>query len=101
MAALARSSDQPAKKTCCCAERRKAMPGLSRQSEHHGHDQHHVGHSHGAGCAPTNDNAVRDPVCGMVVDPHTTQHRYNTKGGRTTSAQMAAEKNLSLTRRST
>src|SRR4051794_15065267 len=80
MTALARSSDQPAKKTCCCAERRMAHAGPETSERNHGHDQHHVRHSHAADAAPINDNAVRDPVCGMVVDPRTTQHRSQYQG---------------------
>ena len=44
----------------------------------HGHsdmaDSGHHGHAH--------ENGVRDPVCGMMVDPHTARHRYD-HGGRT------------------
>ena len=45
----------------------------------HGHAGHAHGHAHGdqAGIA-ANDagaNHVKDPVCGMMVDPHTTRHR--------------------------
>src|SRR6185369_12971511 len=39
----------------------------------------HSGHGHAAAAKP--DNGVRDPVCGMTVDPHTTVHRH-THGGR-------------------
>ncbi|TAJ33455.1 heavy metal translocating P-type ATPase [Bosea sp. (in: a-proteobacteria)] len=43
--------------------------------QHHGghrhddHSHHHHGHSHGAG------ESVKDPVCGMTVDPATAKHR--------------------------
>lgn len=57
----------------------------------HGHHDHaHNGHSHGheqgAHDAPhgaeasTNADTVKDPVCGMVVDPHTTRHRAHHAG---------------------
>src|SRR3954469_25896341 len=41
----------------------------------------HGGHAHGpAGDASGTAERVRDPVCGMVVDPHTTPHRYQHAG---------------------
>ena len=45
------------------------------QHDHH-HDHHHTGHNHGGGscCSahakPAADAVVRDPVCGMTVDPN-------------------------------
>jgi P-type Cu+ transporter len=45
--------------------------------EHHGHEHHaHHGHDHAAAAA----GGVLDPVCGMTVDPHTTQHRHAYQG---------------------
>ena len=38
----------------------------------------HSGHGH-AGTARTG-NGVKDPVCGMTVDPHTTTHRHTHQG---------------------
>src|SRR6266851_2242439 len=44
----------------------------------HGHDHSHpAAHGHGAA-----ENGVRDPVCGMTVDPQKTPHRHD-HGGRT------------------
>ena len=41
----------------------------------------HGGHAHGpAGDASGTAERVRDPVCGMAVDPHTTPHRYQHAG---------------------
>ena len=34
----------------------------------------HSGHGHAV--APKTGNGVKDPVCGMTVDPHTTPHRH-------------------------
>ena len=34
----------------------------------------HSGHGHAGAAKP--DNGVKDPVCGMTVDPHTTAHRH-------------------------
>ena len=41
----------------------------------------HGGHAHGpAGDASGTGERVRDPVCGMAVDPHTTPNRYQHAG---------------------
>ena len=45
----------------------------------HGHAQGHA-HDH-ATVAPDNAHKVKDPVCGMMVDPHTTRHKAE-HGGR-------------------
>src|SRR5690349_18295468 len=39
--------------------------------DHHGHDHGHIAVAEGG---------VRDPVCGMTVDPHTAKHRHQHKG---------------------
>ena len=44
------------------------------------HDHGHAGHHQAASSAAT--DRLKDPVCGMMVDPHTTPHRA-THGGRT------------------
>ena len=41
----------------------------------HGHHDAHAGHQ-------AADGAVKDPVCGMMVDPHTAKYRH-AHGGRT------------------
>ncbi|MBI1211149.1 MAG: heavy metal translocating P-type ATPase [Alphaproteobacteria bacterium] len=46
-------------------------------AEHSGHDHHHHGH-HGQGAATA--VKVRDPVCGMSVDPAKTAHHATYKG---------------------
>lgn len=53
---------------------------------HHGHDDHHGHHDphgrdHGGSAAPSDaEHRVKDPVCGMWVDPHTTKHRAEHNG---------------------
>ncbi len=46
--------------------------------------QHQSAHEHGPGCAHAAANEAetraKDPVCGMDVDPHTTQHRAENAG---------------------
>ncbi len=51
----------------------------SKGGSHVGHDDVH-GHQHGH--ADGHAHAVTDPVCGMIVDPHTAEHRAE-HGGRT------------------
>src|SRR5262245_40076550 len=44
---------------------------------HAGHDHHgHHGHHHHGDAAAT----VRDPVCGMTVNPATSKHRFDYRG---------------------
>src|SRR4051812_47354677 len=48
-------------------------------------DAHHAGHaahaSHQSCCGShATDERVRDPVCGMTVDPHKTPHRHQHAG---------------------
>ncbi len=49
-----------------------------RHDHDHGHAHDHHGHSHGSGAAHA--ELVKDPVCGMDVDPHTSKHRADYKG---------------------
>ncbi|WP_090757577.1 heavy metal translocating P-type ATPase [Paracoccus chinensis] len=64
------------------------MESSSRDGDHqhhhheHVHSSHHGSeHSHAPATAP-NDGAhqVKDPVCGMMVDPHATQHKAEHAG---------------------
>ncbi|MDT2021782.1 heavy metal translocating P-type ATPase [Methylocella sp. CPCC 101449] len=58
-----------------------------QEHQHHNHDHH--GHSHGAAapacshCGPApakaDDGKVKDPVCGMTVDPATAKHKATYK----------------------
>ena len=48
---------------------------------HNPHHRHTEGDESGHdGAAPLVEGQVRDPVCGMSVDPHKTQHRYQHAG---------------------
>ena len=52
-------------------------------SDGHAHDQTTSTHNHGphgSATAPLADGKVRDPVCGMSVDPHKTPHRHEHRG---------------------
>ena len=54
------------------------------QHHHHGHvhSSHHGSeHSHAPATAPSDGaHQVKDPVCGMMVDPHATQHKAEHAG---------------------
>ena len=47
---------------------------------HAGHDHAQHAHDHGAGPASGAEHRVKDPVCGMDVDPHTAKHRAEHQG---------------------
>ena len=66
---------------CCAASASRGHESIFS----HGHANCEHGHSHGvmdraAGDGNANRDAVRDPVCGMIVDPHTTPHRHSHVG---------------------
>ena len=48
-------------------------------SAHEQHARHH-GHDHSRAQEIESDHRVKDPVCGMMVDPHTAKHRAEHKG---------------------
>ena len=54
--------------------------GVHQGHDHHGpHDDQR--HDHGGSAAPKDaEHRVKDPVCGMWVDPHTTKHRAEHNG---------------------
>lgn len=48
---------------------------------HEGHDHHHAHQGHGHHPGPAAEaGKVKDPVCGMMVDPHSTPHRAQYQG---------------------
>ena len=80
MTATARKSKQ--KQSGCCCQNRVARASIPA-TPHDGHvedtrRQHAMeGHHHAPSSA---GEQVRDPVCGMIVDPHTTPHRHQFEG---------------------
>ena len=54
----------------------RATDGHEGHAHHHDHGAH-VGHHHQR---VSDAGKVEDPVCGMMVDPHTTQHRAQYEG---------------------
>ena len=49
------------------------------QNKRHAHSAHGHAHDHAA-VAQDDTHKVKDPVCGMMVDPHTTQHKAEHAG---------------------
>ena len=89
---MADAHNRPAKESCCCSHAETSEPASASKSSAsgspdsggaHRHDHSHGGHhphDAAAGAANENQEAVRDPVCGMTVDPHKTPHRTNYAG---------------------
>ena len=51
------------------------------EHDHQYHDHSAHGHEQGhAAAAPDSAHKVQDPVCGMMVDPHTTAHKAEHAG---------------------
>jgi Cu+-exporting ATPase len=71
----------------------------------HQHHDHHPGHDHGTAAIGGSDPVVRDPVCGMMVDPHagkpTAEHAGHTfhfcSAGCRTRFEAEPEKYLTAT----
>jgi P-type Cu+ transporter len=78
MAAVARKSDQSSQSSCCCSRGHAAQAGSATVA--HDHQHGHATHDNAEQEKSKLEDAVRDPVCGMLVDPHTTQHRHQHEG---------------------
>jgi Cu+-exporting ATPase len=79
MTAAARKSDHSSQETCCCTGRQVAQAGPTATEHHHAHGHAGGGHAEQENRQQDNrkiEKGVRDPVCGMLVDPHTAQHRH-------------------------
>ena len=69
------------KKNCCSSGERSTTSGAPGSThEEHGSHQHAGDHEVLSGPAAEDATTVRDPVCGMMVDPHTTPHRHSYQG---------------------
>ena len=79
MAATARKSEQSRGSGCCCSRMARGGPHLAEHRDHQ-HSPGHGSHDHSDQEPDKTKDGVRDPVCGMLVDPHTTQHRYQHEG---------------------
>ena len=80
MAATARKSESVSGEGCCCSRRRASHAGPAASKQPHDHAAGHKGHTHGEHTPPKIEGGVRDPVCGMLVDPHTAKHRHQHDG---------------------
>ncbi|MFM9653785.1 hypothetical protein ACKI1S_48230, partial [Streptomyces galilaeus] len=61
-----------------CSHCQSHAPAGSTNTAPHAHREAH-GHSHADAAAPA-AGKVRDPVCGMWVDPVTAKHRHEQAG---------------------
>jgi Cu+-exporting ATPase len=69
-----------ASKGCGCASKTAAAAAVeATEPGCCGGGHNHAGHGHGDGHAD-HATTVRDPVCGMTVDPATSQHRFDYRG---------------------
>ncbi len=69
------------KHTDCCHDRGQSAPTTASAGEEHHHEHaHRYAASNDPTATDVSGGAVRDPVCGMNVDPHTTPHRYLFEG---------------------
>jgi len=66
--------------SCGCAARAAAPANMAATSGCCGGGHDHSGHDHGDHHAGGKAD-VRDPVCGMSVDPVTSKHRFDYRGG--------------------
>lgn len=77
MTAAARKPDQSPQAGCCCSRRTTPHAGPAAG----GHQPAgHEGHNHAEALPQHIEASVRDPVCGMLVDPHVTPHRHQHEG---------------------
>jgi P-type Cu+ transporter len=70
-------AEAPKGSSCCCSSKTAAAPATETAKAGccgGGHD--HAGHDHHTGSKAS----VRDPVCGMSVDPATSKHRFDYHG---------------------
>jgi Cu+-exporting ATPase len=65
---------QSSGQSCCGSHASHASPGNGDIHQQEAHGDEHERH------AQTTKDGVRDPVCGMIVDPHETPHRLQHSG---------------------
>jgi Cu+-exporting ATPase len=92
MAAAHAHDSSTKKERCCCSQTRasrqtsaspdhaSAPSGAAGSNRHEHSHESHGGMASSGTAANENQEGVRDPVCGMTVDPHTTPHRSNYAG---------------------
>src|SRR5687768_6999966 len=82
MAATASKLDQSLRAGCCCSSGSSPNAGPAHSHGKEAPLSSAVKESAHGGHMPraTSSEGVRDPVCGMVVDPHHAEHRHEHKG---------------------
>ena len=80
MANDARKTEQSPRRDCCCSSKNAshAEPGAS--AHNHAQPAADSGYSDAHVAPQQTKEGVRDPVCGMIVDPHITPHRHQHDG---------------------
>jgi P-type Cu+ transporter len=78
MTAGARKTEHATHGSCCCSARRATHAGPATSAE--AHQRGHGGHDHAPDGEQKIKDGVRDPVCGMLVDPHRAKHRHQHEG---------------------
>ena len=76
MASAARKPEPLPRADCCCSRAAPPHAGPAASDHPTGHE----GHIHAEAASHQIETGVRDPVCGMLVDPHVTQHRHQHEG---------------------
>jgi P-type Cu+ transporter len=79
MTSIARKTERSAHQGCCGSHASSAAPDAK---VHRGGTAPHGGRGHAHHATQQTKDGVRDPVCGMIVDPHATPHRHQ-HGGHT------------------
>ncbi len=78
---MAVESKQSETGSCCCSTASKPAAATDTHAAGGGHDHAAHGHSHaGHHAADQSGKTALDPVCGMMVNPHTTPHRTTHAG---------------------
>ncbi|WP_425601592.1 heavy metal translocating P-type ATPase [Dyella silvae] len=67
---------ESATKSCCGGH----APAAATAHAHHHGEHHHAGHDHAGHHHSHGASAIKDPVCGMCVDPATAAHQADYEG---------------------
>jgi len=80
MVAAHKSESSPHSGCCCSNKSKKPLTAASSGHHHSESGQTRSDHADSHDASGKVENGVRDPVCGMLVDPHTTTHRHQHDG---------------------
>ncbi len=70
------ASKSEAEQGCCCSAKTATHSGTTANKQNDQHQSTTHAHYAGGHTPSIGGNDVRDPVCGMLVDPHTIQHKH-------------------------